>query len=530
MKRLQFIFAAALAVVVALFFGIVHPELLCFHEQNQLFLVTRDYLVARLSEPGGLADYLSEFFVQFYFHAWLGAAVLGVLFAAFYLLTVANLRSEKSLPKLILALIPSFLAILEMATIDALLSHFVAILIALVVSALRQRSTSWLPEVLIAPILYWLIGPVAWLYLALRIFDLRIKVLFLGVYLLLCQLFAYRFMLTQRQLLDALCGLNYYRITMHHPASMFVLPVGIFVLFLVERLFSASSLRAVVLSGVVSASVGIYSVVSYDSDLFFLLRQNMLVRQERWSTITDDARQLTVRTPMYSQAVNLALAMQRRLADDVFTYYQSGADALIMPTIRDNVSCITSAEAFFRLGMVNSSLRYFSDIQESIVNGRKSGRFTQRIAQCYIVNGNYAVARKHLTLLRNTLFYSDWAAETQQLLKNERSVDAHPVYGQMRRNRLKDDFFYDYGQKAKIFGQLFVANPENLLALDYFLVQALLDADAETFMNHLSWAEHYGKYAQMPRGYLQAVKTIRSGDRSTDYAAYLSRHFSKQNN
>lgn len=82
-KNLRKYISAAVSVAVflcvMLFWLCVHPEWLNYHEQNQLFLFSWSYFVERLSLPGGLADWMGEFLVQFYYVPALGAAVLGLL-------------------------------------------------------------------------------------------------------------------------------------------------------------------------------------------------------------------------------------------------------------------------------------------------------------------------------------------------------------------------------------------------------------------------------------------------------------------
>ena len=71
-----------LGVAVWLFWGLGYPEALNYQEQNQLWLTTGDYFRERMAVPGGLADYVSEFLVQFYYVPWLGALLIGVVYAA----------------------------------------------------------------------------------------------------------------------------------------------------------------------------------------------------------------------------------------------------------------------------------------------------------------------------------------------------------------------------------------------------------------------------------------------------------------
>ena len=76
-----------LGAAVFSFWMWAYPQALNYHEQNQLFLCTWEYFRERLALPGGFADWLSEFLVQFFFLRWSGALVLAIL--AVLLLSVA---------------------------------------------------------------------------------------------------------------------------------------------------------------------------------------------------------------------------------------------------------------------------------------------------------------------------------------------------------------------------------------------------------------------------------------------------------
>ena len=153
-----------------------------------------------------------------------------------------------------------------------------------------------------------------------------------------------------------------------------------------------------------------------------------------------------------------------------------------MEMIRDNMSDLPTAEAFWRLGMVNSAKRYMTDIQQSILNARQSGRCTKRIAECHIVNGDYKAAEKRLNILKNTIFYKSWAEEAETYLFNDAKVNSHETWGKLRRYRYKDSFLYSYPEKHKMLGLLFQHNTDNRLALSYFMGQLLLDGEFNSFM------------------------------------------------
>ena len=472
---------------VFLFWYVGYPHALSYQEQYQLFLWTGDYFLERLNLPGGLADWLSEFIVQFYYVEWQGALLLTLLFVALqrlilWLLTHGGI-TQGTVP-MCLSLVPVALILWLMGDINVLLSLPAAIVLALALACIRlSKRFSWI-DVLILPVAYWLIGPAVWIYIVVRVLQLGWKHLWSAGWLVAVQLMAYAWLLPQWPLQQVMTGLNYYRIPLQHPQW----------------------------SG-------------YNKDMYELIRMDYLVRNECWDEIEKRAGEYQVKTAFWSNCVNLALAEKRLLADRMFDFYQSGEDALIIPRTRDLTSMLPSAEAFWRLGMVNSAQRYMFDTQESILNARKSGRCTKRIAECMIVNGHYQTAAKQLNLLKKSLFYRGWAVEAEALMKDEAKVNAHPVYGKLRQLRYKDNFLYSYDEMDKMFGLLFLNNQENKMALDYFMAQMLLKGNLQGFQQYMGTVQRYGGYRQMPFGYQDVMRCIQMQGRVPDspYAKYVQR-------
>ena len=359
-----------------------------------------------------------------------------------------------------------------------------AVILALTLACIRLRkSLSWL-DFLIPPVAYWMIGPVVWLYLIIRVIQIGWKQLWSAGWLVAVQLMVYAWLLPQWPLQQAMTGLSYYRIPLQYPQW----------------------------SG-------------YDKDMYELIRMDYLVRNERWDEIVKRAQEYQVRTPFWCNCVNLALSQKRLLADRMFDFYQSGEDALIMPRTRDLTSMLPSAEAFWRLGMVNSAQRYMFDTQESILNAKKSGRCTKRIAECMMVNKHYQIARKQIVLLKKSLFYSSWSEEAEALMADEAKMNGHPIYGRLRQLRYKEDFLYSYEEIDKMLGLLLMNNTDNKMALDYFLAQMLLNGNVQGFQQYLGLAQQYGGYRQMPLGYQDAMRCIQmqGNVKGSPYASYVKR-------
>ena len=396
-----------MGIGVFLFWYGYYPHALSYQEQYQLFLWTSDYLVERVSVPGGLADWLGEMIVQFYYIEWLGALLLAAVFVMLQQtvwLAAKNRRSVADASSYLLSFIPSALLLWLLGDPSVLLGYAVALTMAVAVFVLNRTEgrQGLLCDLVVVPIVYWLTGTLAWTYVALRVVGNPRRMLPLAVYMLALQLSAYHWLLTQWPLQTVLLPMQYDRIPLQLPTLMWVIPV---VTVIVVMIAWRKPYRWQTPVLVTVLAVLVWQGVSrgYDKDMYELIRQDYLVRNERWDEILKRAGEYQVRTPFWCNCVNLALSQKRLLADRMFDFYQSGKDALIMPRVRDLTSMLPSAEVFWRLGMVNSALRYMFDTQESILNGRKSGRCTKRIAECMIVNGHYKTARKHLHLLKRSL-------------------------------------------------------------------------------------------------------------------------------
>ena len=520
---------------VLLFWGWGFPHALSYHEQYQLFLWTGDYFVERLSVPGGLADWLGEFITQFYYHPWAGAALLALLFV------ILQRGVAALLPPLyyLLSFIPPLLLLWHMGNVHVLLSYAVA-LTAVTLLAKTPIPSGWVgvgAELLFIPVLYWLIGPMVWLYAALCVVLRGWRWSWLLVWVGVSQLLLWATILEQWPQQMVMFSISYFMIPMQVPVMQWVIPLIMVVLVLLGRIGRNVKLggwmgKALQLVLVVSAGWLAYSQ-GFERETYELVWQDCQVRYERWDKIIKRAGEHVVMTPFWSNSVNLALSQKRLLADRMFDFYQSGEDALLMSVVRDQTSNMPTAEACFRLGLVNSAQRYMFNMQESIFNGKKSGRCTKRIVECMLVNGHYKPALKYIDLLEKSLFYRSWAQEARRVVTSdattrEQLINRDPVLGRLRQLRFQDDFLFSHPEKDKIFAMLFQQNHDNKMALDYFLGEELLRGNVQDFMQYLPWAQQYGSYTYMPVGYQDAVQCIQRrgnmpGSRYGDYAKRMMR-------
>ena len=519
-------------VAVVIFWAVPYVGGLCFQEQYQMFLFDTGYFLERIVLPGGLADYISEFLVQFYYMPVLGGAIIALLLMGIQTAVWGLMKqygARHDFPGYLLSFLPSIALWCAMGDQNVLLSFVVALFGALVIGWIHNRFHNRLVKVVFelvsTALVYWFLGPVVFLYAALMIGDTLKNAkqkgnVFSGIGYsagILILTIAWILLTTQTlqyPLYRIFAGLNYYR----YPGTISPLPFVVMVWAVVIPFLGMipchrkslqklqQSKVVIVLSYVLVIVASWFGIkASFDEMTYDLIDYDFLVRTEQWDKIIEKAEKKQATTPLSVSCVNLALSQKGVLADRLFEFYQNGGEGLFPTFTRDMISPVSTAEIFFRLGMVNDAERYMFEAQEAIPNYRKSARLTRRIIECEIINGNYQVAAKLLRRLQKTLFYSNWADQTMALLGNEKAINRHPIYGKLRKYReKKQDFLFSDREMDQMLGLLFLNDNHNKMAYEYLMCYELLQRNMEKFVQYYPLGRFVG-YDHIPRTFQEIL-------------------------
>ena len=519
-------------VAVVIFWSVPYMSGLCFQEQYQMFLFDIGYFLERIVLPGGLADYISEFLVQFYYMPVLGGTIIALLLMSIQAISWGLMKQfgmKAVFPGYLLSFVPSIVLWCAMGDQNLLLSFVVALSGALLMGWIHNRFHNRLVKVVFelvsTALVYWFLGPVVFLYAALMIGDTLMKgkqnghiLSSLGYSACLLILTVAWILLTTQSLQYPLyrifSGLNYYR----YPGTVSPLPLGVMIWTVVVVFFGMvpdghAWIKKLQQSKVVMVLAYVLVIVaswfgikaSFDAMTYDLIDYDFLVRTEQWDKIIEKAEKKPATTPLSVSCVNLALSQKGMLADRLFEFYQNGGEGLFPTFTRDMISPVSTAEIFFRLGMVNDAERYMFEAQEAIPNYRKSARLTRRIIECEIINGNYQVAAKLLRRLQKTLFYSNWANQMMALLGNEKAINRHPIYGKLRKYReKKQDFLFSDREMDQMLGLLFLNDNHNRMAYEYLMCYELLQRDLEKFVQYYPLGRFVG-YDHIPRSFQEIL-------------------------
>lgn len=519
-------------VAVVIFWAVPFVGGLCFQEQYQMFLFDTGYFLERIVLPGGLADYISEFLVQFYYMPVLGGAIIALLLMGIQAAVWGLMKqygARHDFPGYLLSFLPSIALWCAMGDQNVLLSFVVALLGALVIGWIHNRFHNRLVKVVFelvsTALVYWFLGPVVFLYAALMIGDTLKNAkqkgnVFSGIgYSAGILILTIAWILLSTQTLQypvsrLFLGLNYYR----YPGVTFlliyiVMALAAFIPFLgmvhphgsaLQKWQKSKWVMVVAYVIVLFASVcGIRT--SFDELTYEMIDYDFWIRTEQWNKIIEHAEKKPATSPLGVSSVNLALSQTGQLPDRLFEFYQNGVEGLFPAFSRDMTSPVSTSEVFYRLGMVNDAERYMFEAQEAIPNFRKSARLTRRIAECEIINGNYEVAAKLLRRLQKTIFYSNWANQTMALLGNEKAINRHPIYGKLRKYReKKQDFLFSDREMDQMLGLLFLNDKSNKMAYEYLMCYVLLLRDFNKFMQYYPLGRFVG-YDHIPRSFQEIL-------------------------
>ena len=502
-KYAPLLLTLAFGLMVFLFWGVRYPFALTYQEQLQMFLFDSDYFCGRMAEPGGFARYVAEFLVQFYNGVTIGALILALLYMLLQRLTWRLMKAERGY--YLLSFIPAIILWYAMGDENVMLTYVVALVLA-IAAALGWRRLScalwvkWVLALLLIPVLYLLLGPVVLLVTVLMLpFSVALPAVVYALALMLLSAHYLPFPMSR-----IILGISYYRVPEVIPYSlMAILLVIVLLALFCRKLPQPKRWMVYALAVVVALLLIVPQKLGFDTRKYDLIEYDHLVRVNDWNSIIRKAEKQMPDLPMSVSATNLALGMTNQLGERAFDFYQRGTQGLLPKFERNFATSQLTGEIYFHLGLVNTAQRFAFESMEAIPNYNKSARVVKRLAETNLINGQYEVARKYLQMLEKTVFYRPWAQRTMAMLGDEKAINAHPLYGTLRQYRLQEDLLFSERELDKICGQLFMHNPQNMMAAQYLLMMPLLDKDVPRFMQYVQAVQNRIQYN--PRSCQEAI-------------------------
>jgi hypothetical protein len=561
----EYILSGIVYAVIFVFFAFYYNSHLHFNEQFQLFLLTGDFFIEKLSFPGGFSGYVGGFLTQFYYLSLVGPIIITGLLWIMQLVMKRMLIYINNSPVLVpVSFIPSLLAGIiicnEYYPLSAVTGFLFSMISGLIYLKIANGKSRFIAGLILIPVTYWLAGgsyaSLLLIILAyeLLLFSRKIKkikrettvksnleerkrdpVLFNYWYLIIFLLIAALIPLIVNQYVIlqpvALSYMSefYYNIPESVPKpilALFSLPA---VLMVLAGIFSLRTKSALLTLGVQMIAIIIFVWSGFKIFVNFKAEETMkydyLVRNERWNDVLDFAEKKPPRNYLSLAMINLSLAKKGQLGNRMFNYGQHGIDGLFLPFEREYVSAIMGNEIFYHLGLTNASQQYAFESMETIPNLNKSVRVLKRLAETNLINAQYGVAEKYLELLDKTLFYSKWAKDARTYLGNEDKINNNYEWGEKRKFAVKNDYFFHVGNIEAVLTRMVKEHPDNKMAFEYLMAYYLIKKDLGNFVNYIPVMEKI-QYKEIPVAYQEAllyVISLNNQDPFTNSPYYISR-------
>ena len=484
--------SAAAFLLAFAFFNFLYPYHIHYQEQMQLFRFGADYFRESVAVPGGLGDWIGGFLVQFFYHAPVGALILGILLVLIQLLTWKNMEngSFATYPLSFLPAVAMFLFLCdENALVTAAIAIIASLTLAFILMKIRRTGIRSIITIMLMPVMYLLFGSISILVpviVAIRSFIRKEDKKNILIFSIAAVVMATAIPLIARAYspypLERLAfGVHYHR---YHNAipllawiSVLMVPSAMLLAtaFRKDRMVAASLALAILPAACLTP-------VFADMEKERLFGYDFMTRMGQWNKILATSDKDSPDSPIAVECTNLALAKTAHMSSDMFSFFQNGPAGLIPEFTRDHFSPVPTGTVYYHLGMINTAQTFFFEAQEGIPDFQKSARLTQALAKTNLINGDYEVARKYVGALKQTLFYREWAKETERLINNPELIEKVPEYAYLRSVRIKDhDFMFSQEEMDSMLGLMYVENEANVMAMDYLLAWCLLRKDLPRF-------------------------------------------------
>ena len=461
------------------------------------FVFSRGFLTEFLDLPGGLTHYAGRFFGQFLHDDRLGALVVSLSITGFgFLLHLVLRRLKKG--GIFHTLFPCSLLLATHSGVTygstiGLVVTCGAFLVYLVLpGVMSRRAYAWI----VTPLLYFVTGGYFWLFAGWIVLsewiesplssNLASKLLY-PLLAVAIPLAAYRWIYLLPFDSALLHPIDRTISATTQPCIAVALAIYLLLMPLwariswgrrLESFWSGRAGSAVQTALVVVAAASLLSV-SYDRTVPAFTEYHELYEKMQWDAILDKVKGKPSKEVMTQFFTNYALCRKGLLLDEMFRYPQpQGALGLVLHfspnkffnfVEEDIYRAMYLSDLFFALGDMNTAFRHaynhMGDLGLTYEN-------LKRMAECNLVNGNYALAGKYLNILERTLFYGGFARRHKGLLADAHAADEHFAAARARLPSIELEMYL--GSFVPLIN-LIESDPTNRMALDYLAAWCLLD-------------------------------------------------------
>ena len=230
-----------------------------------------------------------------------------------------------------------------------------------------------------------------------------------------------------------------------------------------------------------------------------------LSREERWAEVTDLFVGKPVIGAMSLTQLNVALAHQGRLGNELFLYTQQGPQSLLAGWDRTYAMSVVLSDVHYAIGDFSTSESY---AMEGLTLARRGGspRMLQRLAKISLIRRDFPLANKYLERLRVMPMYRAWAERYQAYVAHPERIDTDPELAGKRVPTVEADSLLGQYSLERLWLSHEAASADDRLAWTYLGCSYLLARELDAFGDFLRrTAPEATASVALPRAFQEAA-------------------------
>jgi hypothetical protein len=506
------IYIALFAVVAAVWLYVYNRyQVLSFMEEGQLFRIDNYYLQGYLSLPGGLTQYASAFFTQFYRYFIVGAILLSVAIASTYWLFWKICRYSCVVERFFILpfIIPVFFLLAcsdnlhfrlgNVLGVVVVLSLFWGYLKILSLKDLKVFKHRWIMSIFFYLIAYFIAGGNAVLLVALMLIDElfsknRSWLYALGM-IVLALVIPY---LSYRWLYVTSLQTAYLSLT---PFDLPQKNIAYYIAWLSIPVIYAWWRGIAFLIIFLPTCYGLKKVTDIETEQ--VMQMAYEVERANWNKVLELGKQNSTHSAEPAgYFINLALAEKGMLASDMFCYPQTGKSGLFVEWKDRYLSSLYTGELYYRLGMIQEA-EHFA-FESLVINPTEHGaKAMKRLVYTTMLRRDTPGFEKYIRLLELSPLYRKWAKEQRKHYARYLADSSYTIPNAPRAIAMSDIMATQ--DTPQTMEAILAENPDNQKAFEYLMTFFLVNQDLKMFFEKMETCYPNMHYTIIPRHLEEAL-------------------------
>jgi hypothetical protein len=506
-----------------MYFAFFANYLFFYQEKSSLFIFSWEFLKENLHQPGGLLIWTGKFFSTFYYYPLAGAVILSSNLTLIILLVSKIILFLTGKEGRVIPFIIGVSLFYLNTDYRFLLFNNLGLLFQLVIFYLTIRYLpyfkGWI-SVLISPFSYFIMGGFSWLFILLLTFyfafykvkngwikivtlwSLNILFVFLSKEFLFFQSGKTLLIFPFTELDAGSQSIPFFSVAFF----LAILPIIFRIKFSISSRFRISEFAGnLITTCLVFIILGVVGVLRIDVKTSDYFKVGKLFYQNKYDEVIAYSQNHPSTNLLTIFLNNIALCEKGKLDDLLFDFPQSpDGKTLFLKWEMGGEILRRGGYFYYSIGMVNEAHRWAF---ENMVMKGLTPEDLKMLIKTELIEGNYKVASKYLTILKKTAFYNKEATAFEKMLFDDTAVNADPELGVKKRNRLKTDFFSITDDPYINIERILATDTLNKKAFEYKVALLLLKKDYKGIAYILPEFEKLG-YTKLPMNVEEAALSL----------------------